>query len=148
MIFSSFWWDFYVHVKFERKGRMVNICSEKSAETTSEKVCLCLLLLYLEISSGHTHTQKKSWTLSFADFETSGYVCYVVQTVPSFEGHRQNYKRKIEKKSGFPNQCFFINSPTFPGLFPFSWCRWPADSPLSSHDWKLLVDHNHKVKME
>lgn len=46
---------------------------------------------------------------------------YVVLAVPSSEGRTS--KKKIEKKINrflkSENTCFFINSPTFPVLFPF-----------------------------
>lgn len=52
-------------MRFERKAGMANICSKKSTETAAEKVFLCLLLLYLEINSGHT---KEILNLTFYQF--------------------------------------------------------------------------------
>lgn len=94
MIFSSSWWNFYIHTKAGTKDGIVNICSEKSAETTAEKVCLCLLLLYLGKSSEHSHTKELSWTLHFTDYAISGHVC----CADSLRATDRTNKRKTENK--------------------------------------------------
>lgn len=78
----------------------------------------------------------KSQTLPFADF----WILMLCRLFLPLRVRDRTNRRKTEKKSAFPNQCFVINSPTFSRMFPLNWCRWLADTPLSSSAWKLLVD--------